>query len=82
MKRKPEGKEWDMLVESWYANTHEGKLCLAQTYKVTFDTMKHWISESGATRKQVKAEPRMTITVLELLSMRPSVNLDFACFDI
>ena len=81
IKKKPEGKQWEMLVESWYANTHEGKILLAKTYKVTYETMKHWISEGGATRKPMK-EPRMTVTIPELLAMRPSVNLDFVCLDI
>ena len=81
-KKKPEGKEWEKLVEEWYQRGHAGKLFLAERYRVSYDTLKHWLSNSGATRKRVKSEPRMTITVPELLAMKSSVNLDFACFDI
>ena len=81
-KKKPEGKEWEKLVEEWYQRGHAGKLFLAERYRVSYDTLKHWLSNSGATRKQVKSKPRMTITIPELLAMKPSVNLDFVCFDI
>lgn len=83
MKKKPEGQEWEDFVESWYMNNHEGKVAMAISYGATYDTAKHWISETpGATRKQVRAEQRMTVTVPELLAMRPSVHLDFVCLDI
>ena len=80
IKKKPEGKEWETFVELWYVHDHEEKILLAQGYGVTYETAKHWISESGATRKQV--EPTMTITVPELLALRPSVHLDFVSFAI
>jgi len=82
VRRKPSGEAWNDLVDDWYTSAHEGKIRLAQSYGVTFDTAKHWISDSGATRKQVKIEPRMTVTIPELLSMRPAVHLDFVCFDL
>lgn len=82
IKKKPEGKEFEDLCQQWNEVDHDGKIALSRLYSVTYDTMKHWVSESGATRKQVKTEPRMTITVPELLAIRPSVNLDFVCFDI
>lgn len=81
-KKKPEGAAWDEFVESWYMFDHQWKVDLATKYGVTYETAKHWISESGSTRKQVKAEPKMTITIPELLAMRPSVNLDFVMFDL
>ena len=81
-KKKPEGKDWDDLVESWYMVDHNGKVAMAISYGVTYETARHWISDSGATQKQVSTEPRMTMTVPELLALRPSVNLDFVCFDI
>ena len=81
-KRKPEEKEFERFCKQWDEVDHDGKLALANLYQVTYDTAKHWRSEGGIpTRKQVK-EPKMTITVPELLSMRPSVNLDFVSFDI
>ncbi len=82
IKKKPEGKQWESFVDSWYNLDHDGKLALIIPLGVTYETAKHWISESGSTRKHVKEEPRMTVTVPELLAMRPSVNLDFVCFDI
>lgn len=82
VKRKPEGKEWEDFVNIWNSVDHHGKLALANTYQVGYDTAKHWMSDAGVTRKQVRDELKMTITVPELLSIRPSVNLDFVCFDI
>lgn len=82
-KKKPEGKEFDAFVERWYESDHSGKIALAKEYGVSYGTAKHFISDAGATRKQVKAEPpRMRVSLPELLAMRPSVNLDFVCFDI
>jgi len=81
-KKKPGGGEWDAFVQSWYEADHEGKVRLAYDHDVSYETCRHWMSDSGSTRKQVKAEPSMRVTVPELLSMRPSVNLDFVCFDI
>lgn len=81
-KKKPEGQAWENFVDKWYDMDHDGKVLLAGYYNVTYETAKHWISESGSTRKQERREPRMTVTIPELLAMRPSVNLDFACFDI
>jgi len=81
-KRKPEGRDWEAFVDQWYADNHDEKIALACLYNVSYETAKHWISESGATRKQVEEEPKMTITVPELLAMRPSVHLDFVSFDI
>ncbi len=79
--KKPTGQDWEWFVDSWYSSDHNGKVKLAAQFGVSYDTMKHWVSESGSTRKQTK-EPTMIITIPELLSMRPSVNLDFVCFDI
>lgn len=81
-KKKPEGERWKEFVDAWYNSTHENKVKLAQSVGVSYDTAKHWVSESGSTRKQVKSEQRMIVTIPELLSLRPSVHLDFACFDL
>jgi len=82
-KKRPEGQEWEDFIKGWQSSGHAGKVFLAKTYGVTYDTAKHWISNAGEgdTRKQVK-EPTMVISVPELLALRPSVNLDFVCFDI
>ena len=81
-KKRPEGKEFDDFVAKWYSSSHQEKLALAKRYGVSYETARHLISDSGSTRKRVKIEPNMTITVPELLAMKPSVNLDFVCFDI
>jgi len=80
-RKKPEGSEWEDFVNEWYRRDHDGKVALASGYDVSYETARHWISDAGSTRKQVK-EPTMTVTVPELLDMRPSVNLDFVCFDL
>lgn len=54
LKKKPEGKEWDEFVRQWYATNHEGKVRLAFSYGVMYATTRHWICDSGSTRKQVK----------------------------
>ena len=82
-RKRPEGKDWEDFVEDWYVCKHQGKVSLAEDFGVSYDTAKHWVSESGATRKQVEpVERRMTITVPELFAICPSVHLDFVCFDI
>lgn len=83
IKKKPQGKELEDWCRNWDEIDHEGKLTLARLFGVTYDTAKHWRSEGGVpVQKRVKVNRRMTVTVPELLSMRPSVNLDFVCFDI
>ena len=82
-KKKPKDQEFKDFCKQWDQVNHDGKVALANLYQVTYDTAKHWRSEGGVPiQKRVKPEQRMTITVPELLSMRPSVNLDFVCFDI
>lgn len=81
-KKRPEGEDFVAWCTAWDETDHDGKLLLAKSFGVTYDTAKHWRSEGVVpTRKQVK-EPKMTVTVPELLAMRPSVNLDFVCFDL
>ena len=81
-KKKPTGSDWDCFVQNWYEATHDDKVVLAKSFGITYETARHWLSDSGSTRKRVKIEPRMTVNVLELLATKPSVNLDFVCFDI
>uniref|UniRef100_A0A6H2A104 Putative RNase_H superfamily protein n=1 Tax=viral metagenome TaxID=1070528 RepID=A0A6H2A104_9ZZZZ len=82
-RKRPEGEEFEDFCKQWDENDHEHKIRLAADYGVTYDTMKHWRSESEVpTRKQVRPEERMVVTEDELLGMRPSVQLDFVCFDI
>lgn len=83
IRKRPEGDEFKDFCEQWDEEDHDGKIALANLYKVTYDTAKHWRSEGGIpTRNRVKPEERMTVTESELLAMRPAVNLDFVCFDL
>lgn len=77
---KPEGEAWDALVEEYYDADHDGKIAIAERLEVHPDTLKHWISDAGATRKP--KEYRMKVPVPELLAAQPSVDLDFVSFDI
>jgi uncharacterized protein YprB with RNaseH-like and TPR domain len=79
-RKKPMGKDWDKFVERWNIGNHQTKVALALEAGVTYDTFKHWISESCASPKV--EEPKATVDVSELLGMRPAVNLDFVTFDI
>lgn len=78
-KKKPEGDLWQGFVDNWYASNHEAKIAIAKWFGVSYETARHWISDSGATRKPVISN-RMTVP--ELLSIQPLVNLDFVCFDL
>uniref|UniRef100_A0A6M3IRM6 Calcineurin-like phosphoesterase domain-containing protein n=1 Tax=viral metagenome TaxID=1070528 RepID=A0A6M3IRM6_9ZZZZ len=54
-RKRPEGEEFEDFCKQWDENDHEHKIRLAADYGVTYDTMKHWRSESEVpTRKQVK----------------------------
>jgi uncharacterized protein YprB with RNaseH-like and TPR domain len=79
---KPTGQEWDAFAEAWAKANHAEKLSMAKQYKVSYDTAKHWISDSGCAKVEPTDCPPMTITTEELLNMRPSVNLDFVSFDL
>ena len=86
-RKKPRGAEWEAFVEEWYINNHEGKLALAKRYDITYDTAKHFISESGATRKQVREElPTGKVAqeeaIKEVLALTPRAKLYFSAFDI
>jgi len=52
--KKPTGAEWEHFVDLWYNLDHDGKVALASKKEVTYDTAKHWVSNSGSTRKQVE----------------------------
>lgn len=78
-KKKPEGKAWEEFVRRWHATDHMGKVAMAKAEGVKYDTTKHWISNAG---EAVGAEPTMTVTIPELLAMRPAKALDFVMFDI
>jgi len=78
-KKKPERKEWEQFVADWQSSDHVGKLAIANSYGVRYDTAKHWISENGAS---VTPQPTMTLTDEDILRYKPEINLDFVSFDI
>ena len=56
-KRKPDGQalhNWCML---WDMADHQAKLMLCDEYGVTYDTAKHWRSDSGIERKTIMEDP-------------------------
>jgi len=55
-RKKPEGMQWEEFVEDWHRYTHSGKVELSKMYGVTYETAKHWVSESGEARP-VSSEP-------------------------
>lgn len=80
-RKRPDGQEWEALVERYYASDHSQKVALAEECGVSLDVFKHWISDTGNVR--VKGEPpSMRMTNDELLAMRPGVHLDFVTFDL
>uniref|UniRef100_A0A6M3KW26 Putative RNase_H superfamily protein n=1 Tax=viral metagenome TaxID=1070528 RepID=A0A6M3KW26_9ZZZZ len=82
MKRlKPTGKEFDDFVDEWYRRGHDGKIYLAESHGVKYNTARHWVCDEGVSRKEKEA-PRMTVTVPELMGMKTFVNLDFVFFDL
>ena len=80
--KSPSGEDLKAFVAAWHTLDHQGKIKLAESYHLSYGTARHVISDGGYSKKRQKDEPRMTITIPELLAMKPSVNLDFACFDI
>ena len=50
VRKRPTGIDWEYFVEGWYACDHLGKIALARSYDVSYDTAKHWVSENGATK--------------------------------
>jgi uncharacterized protein YprB with RNaseH-like and TPR domain len=82
-RKKPEGSAWDKFVQEWQESDHDGKVELAKDFGVSYETCRHWVSDSGAGKKPAPSKtPKMTVTIPELLAMRPSVELDFCSFDI
>ena len=56
-RKKPQGQEWDVFVDKWYSLNHTGKVALSWDNEVSYETAKHWVSESGSTRKTPPPSP-------------------------
>ncbi len=83
-RKRPEGKDWQWFIDTWYNSDHNGKMKLATQFNVSYDTMKHWVSESGATRKQLVdfEDPDLSGAIREVLAIPTKTQLDFVSFDI
>lgn len=67
----------------WDNGTHETKQDLCTEFGINYGTGRHWRSEFNVPRLDAPAPTADTAQTLdEILAMRPSVNLDFASFDI
>mgnify|MGYP001570766510 CR=1 FL=1 len=82
VRKRPQGKEFEDWCSHWDAAIHEEKLRLCEKIGVTYDTAKHWRSESGVPQGVDGTGLRMTVTISELFAVQPSVALDFVMFDI
>jgi len=76
----PKGKEQEFCQE-WDSASHQEKLRLAEKYGVSYDTARHWRSDCREV-PTVELEPKMQMTVEEILGHRPAINLDFVSFDL
>ncbi len=50
LKKKPTGKQWQEFVDQWYNLDHEGKVKLCFDNGVSYETGRHWLSDSGDAR--------------------------------
>jgi uncharacterized protein YprB with RNaseH-like and TPR domain len=77
---KPKEEDLRDWCLAWEQTDHTGKLELCEKYNITYETGRHWYSDAPAEYKQ--AVPPMQMSMDDLLTMRPGVNLDFVTFDI
>lgn len=82
-RKKPSGDEWEALVVNYYSTDHGGKLELAKRHGITYDSLKHWLSEGRTDQPLVVTElPQEPDIVQEILSLKASTELDFVMFDL
>lgn len=92
-RKKPTGEEYQQFRRIWECSDHGGKLLVAASWDVTYDTAKHWYSEGDTT----PTEPIVTTTLTQamnvdklptlggledLITTEPVINLDFVTFDL
>jgi hypothetical protein len=53
---KPIGEEWEDLVRNYTKVDHKGKLEIAQNYGVSYDLLKHWISNTKDSGESLQIE--------------------------
>ena len=76
----PIGKEQE-FCQAWDSASHQEKLKLAEQYKVSYDTARHWRSDCRVVPTS-DSEPNMQMTIEDILGYRPAINLDFVSFDL
>ncbi len=91
-RKKPVGTDWDALVEQYKKSTHAEKLELANKWGVTYDVLKHWITEGKSDPAPVCSEPKtkdepyeqteILESITELLATPVGIDLDFCSFDL
>jgi len=88
-RRKPRGEELEEWSRRWDAADHEGKRALCEEFGITYDTGRHWRSDSNVPKlctiehKEYTSELEVgSDTALEILRIPPKVHLDFVSFDI
>lgn len=88
-RRKPEDNELTKWCQEWDLSTHVEKLILCDSFGITYDTGKHWRSETNIPKvlpvveKAVRDEgEEMNLAVGEILALQPRIHLDFVSFDI
>jgi len=78
-RKRPVGSEWSKFVDAWGKADHDGKVLLAEKFKVSYDLAKHWISDF---RAEVPETSSGRYSLEELLSNRSATQLDFVSFDL
>jgi predicted phosphodiesterase len=78
-RKKPEGVSWADFLEVWHNSDHAEKVKLANTYEATYDTAKHWVSESGEGKKVV---PKVELPTVEPLPSTKPIRIDLGTKDV
>ena len=81
-RKKPMGDKWTDFVLQWQNSDHAGKVKLAESHNVTYDTSKHWVSEGDTTMIAPDDTDDVTEAVGQIVRTQARINLDFVTFDI
>jgi len=79
-RKKPSNNQLKDWCERWSKLDHEGKIELCEEYEITYETGRHWFSDSSFDYKP--EENKMKYTEDELLDLHMPMKLDFVSFDI
>lgn len=82
-RKKPASDEYREFVSNWAESDHEGKLDLAKTYGVSYDTAKHWVLEGDTSPAELPPMDAVGRSVMdEVAAVKHKIALDFVSFDI